>query len=140
MSILAQIILAGVIWAIGVGVGIKWQHGIQAVEIASSVRRVAAQFDARRVDINKAATKFEGTKAAAEIREIRIREEVERVVEKPVYTNICLDDDGLRIFRDDIASRHPGSQPKPAVPSPANSDPANWQKRAGVGPRSDPPL
>jgi hypothetical protein len=26
------------------------------------------------------------------------------------------------------------------VPSPAHSDPAQWQKRAGVGPRSDPPL
>lgn len=123
------------------GVGVwrvqEWRHG--SIE-AARIRGVVAATDVRRLDINKAATKFEGTKAAAEVREIRIRDEVERVVEKPVYTNICLDDDGLRILRDDIASRHPGSQSKPTVPSPAHSDPANWQKRAGVGARSDPPL
>jgi len=140
MSLLAQIILAGVIWAVGVGVGIKWQNGIQAVKVAESVRRASAAADARRLDIHTAATKFETVKAAAEIREIKVKEEVDRVVEKIVYSNVCLDDDGLRILRDDIAARHAGGQPGATVPSPANSDPANWEKRAGVGPRSDPPL
>jgi hypothetical protein len=140
MSIWANIVLAGVIWLTGFGIGIKWQHGVQAVQVAESVRRAIAQTDQRRVDIHAAATKYEAIKTAAEVREIRVKEEVDRVVEKPVYTNICLDDDGLRILADDIASRHTGGRPKPAVPSPADSDPDNWGGRAAVGSGSGAPL
>ena len=133
MSLLAQIVLAGVIWAVGVGVGIKWQHGIQAVKVAESVRRAAAQFDARRLDINKAAEKHEIFKTVTETRWREVQREVERVVEKPVYRNVCLDDDGLRILSDGIKARYPGSEPKSTVPAPAHSDPDQWGKRAAVG-------
>lgn len=115
----------------------EWRHG--AIE-AAKMRAAAAATDARRVDIHQAAVRYEVVKADAEIREIKIKEEVDRVVEKIVYSNVCLDDDGLRILSSDIAARHAGGQPGATVPSPASSDPANWQKRAAVGPRSDPPL
>lgn len=133
MSLLAQIVLAGVIWAVGVGVGIKWQNGIQAVKVAESVRRAAAQFDARRLDINKAAEKHEIFKTVTETRWREVQREVERVVEKPVYRNVCLDDDGLRILSDGIKARYPGSEPKSTVHAPAHSDPDQWGKRAAVG-------
>lgn len=43
--------------------------------------------------------------------------EVERVVEKPVYRNVCLDDDGLRLLRSAIAGTEvPASEPLPTVP------------------------
>ncbi len=108
MSLLAQIVLAGVIWAVGVGVGIKWQNGVQAVKVAESVRRASAAADARRLDIHTAATKFETVKAAAEIREIKVKEEVERVVERAIYRDVCLDDDGLKILRDSVNERYDG--------------------------------
>lgn len=133
MSLLSQIVLAGVIWAVGVGVGIKWQNGNQAVKVAESVRRAAAQFDARRLDINKAAEKHEIFKTVTETRWLEVQKEVDRVVEKPVYSNVCLDDDGLRILADGIKARHTGGEPKPAVPVPADPDPAQWEKRAQVG-------
>lgn len=133
MSLLAQIVLAGVIWAVGVGVGIKWQNGVQAVKVAESVRRAAAQFDARRLDINKAAEKHEIFKTVTETRWLEVQKEVDRVVEKPVYSNVCLDDDGLRVLADGIKARHTGGEPKPAVPVAADPDPAGWEKRSAVG-------
>lgn len=46
-----------------------------------------------------------------------ITETVDRIVERPVYRNICLDPDGLRALSDAIHGRasDPG-QPAPAVP------------------------
>lgn len=133
MSLLAQIVLAGVIWVTGVGIGIKWQVGIQAVKVAESVRRATAQQDARRLDINRAAAAHEVFKTITETRWQQVEKEVERVVEKPVYSNVCLDDDGLRILADGIKARHLGSQPGPAVPAVADPDGEGWQKRAAVG-------
>lgn len=46
-----------------------------------------------------------------------ITETVDRIVERPVYRNVCLDPDGLRALGDAIHGRasDPG-QPAPAVP------------------------
>lgn len=48
-----------------------------------------------------------------------ITETVDRIVERPVYRNVCLDADGLRALSDAIHGRasDPG-QPSPAVPGP----------------------
>jgi hypothetical protein len=48
-----------------------------------------------------------------------ITETVDRIVERPVYRNVCLDADGLRALGDAIHGRasDPG-KPAPAVPGP----------------------
>ena len=50
----------------------------------------------------KAAEKKESGDQKAKVIYRKITQEVERVVEKPVYRNVCLDPDGLRIARDAI--------------------------------------
>jgi len=53
----------------------------------------------------KAAEKKEAGDAKAKVVYRRITQEVERVVEKPIYHHICLDPDGLRHARDAIGGK-----------------------------------
>lgn len=64
-----------------------------------------------------AAASHEAFKAGELARVQVITREVERVVEKPVYRNVCLDADGLRLVGQAIgAAGHPG-EPAPALPA-----------------------
>lgn len=108
MSLLMQAVIAAIIFAAGAAGGVKWQLGVQARKDVATLRQQAAAIDVRRTDIHVAATKYEAIKTAAEVRERIVEKEVERVVEKPVYTNSCLDADGLKILSDDIKSRDVG--------------------------------
>lgn len=74
----------------------------------------AARLNARQVD--GAAQALEVKRAATEIRWRTVVKEVDRVVETPVYRNLCLDDDGLRLIAAEVGARA-ASQPAPAVPS-----------------------
>lgn len=81
-----------------------------------------AQRELEEKQATKAAVRKEKGDAKARIVFRTIREEVERVVEKPVYVDRpCLDDAGLRLARDAIAGRT-SSNPAVvdrAVPAPA---------------------
>lgn len=132
MSLLAQLVIALAIFAAGAAGGIKWQIGVVAARDLKTVQDNARAL-VRRVDqVDKASAGHETFRAAASAREVIVEKEVERVVEKPVYRNMCLDDDGLRIIAADIAARTPGGQPAPAVPPAAEPGPAGWQERAAV--------
>lgn len=67
---------------------------------------------------NEQAEELEKARAQREIVYKTITKEVERVVNRPVYLNVCLDDDGLRLINDALAgpSTAPG-QPDAAMPS-----------------------
>lgn len=100
--------------------GDKWRSGIVAQ------RDLKATQDNARVQIlradraDQAAERHEVAKAKIEVRYETITKEVQHVVEKPVYRNICLDDDGLRVIRDALAAASAGaaSEPARAVSSP----------------------
>lgn len=92
----------------------NWRHDAQEkdrIEQEAKERGIRAQ----RGDI--AAAGHEGDKRAIEIEYREITKEVERVVEKPVYRDVCLDDDGLRVLRSAIGGASAG-QPARAVPGP----------------------
>lgn len=67
----------------------------------------------------KAAEKKETADRKAKIVYRTITNEVERVVEKPVYRSVCLDDDGLRLARDAIRGEvsNPAKPDQPVRPS-----------------------
>lgn len=68
---------------------------------------------------NEAATDLETEDAEAEIIYRTITRDVERIVERPVYLNRCLDDDGLSIARAALAGPAAfTAQPSPALPEP----------------------
>lgn len=51
-----------------------------------------------------------------------IIQEVPRVVEKPVYRNVCVDDAGLRLIGRAVRGAGGASEPAPAVPAVAGAD------------------
>jgi len=81
-------------------VRLEWQEASQA------------QREAEQKQAQKAAEKKETGDQKARVVYRKITQEVERVVEKPVYRHVCLDDDGLRHARDAIR----GAVSDPAKP------------------------
>jgi hypothetical protein len=75
----------------------------------------------------KAAEKKETGDQKAKVIYRKITQEVERVVEKPVYRNVCLDPDGLRIARDAIR----GQVSDPPKPDESVRPPARTSGRDG---------
>lgn len=92
-----------------------WRYGAKEAE------RMEVEAEKRRMDakqIHAAATGYEADKRKLREQSGPIIKEVERVVEKPVYRNICLDDDGLRVLDDALGIAKPASEPAGAVPRP----------------------
>lgn len=76
---------------------------------------------------NTASTTLETTNAKARIITREITVEVEKVVDRPVYRNICLDDDGLRLARCAIRGESPDTcKPDEPVRPPAPVAGRHW--------------
>lgn len=85
-------------------------------------RQVAQQRDTqKRIDrVQEAAAGHEEFKAEEEIRYVTITKIVTKLVDRPVYRNVCFDDDGRRLLNDAAAGAVPGrGEPAAAVPGPA---------------------
>ena len=71
---------------------------------------------------SKAATTLEVKREKARVVYRTIREQVDRIVDRPVYVSRCLDDDGLRLARCAILGKSADScvpdKPVPATPAP----------------------
>jgi hypothetical protein len=121
VSIAAKLILLIAVFVGGMGAGVKFHAGLVAERDLKATQE-AAKVQIRRMDnIDAAANAHEKVKQVAKVRERIVVQEVERVIEKPVYRNVCMDDDGLRILSDDIASRNASGKPAPAVPGPSGA-------------------
>lgn len=95
-----------------------WRYG------AKETARLEAEAEHRRMDakrIDTAAAGHEGDKREIIVQWKTITKEVDRVVEKPVYRDMCFDDDGMRVLREAIAPT-PASEPPGAVPGPSPTD------------------
>lgn len=104
------------IFAAGGAGGVKFHAGLIAQRDLAA-QEVSAKEQARRIDkIDVAAAGHEADKTKLRTQFKTIIQEVDRVVEKPVYLNNCIDDDGLRIIRAAIATPAAASEPAPAVP------------------------
>ena len=111
-----------VIFAAGAAGGVKFHAGLIAqrdLEAEHAASKVAAK-KADRIDV--AAVGLEKDKARIRTEFLPITQEVERVVQKTVYSNVCFDDDGLRVINAAIHPAAAASQPAPAVPRPATPD------------------
>ena len=99
--------------------GVKYHVGVVAARNLAQ-RQSEEKIRARQVDrIDQAATGLEADKAQIRTQFRTITKEVDRVVEKPVYRNVCFDDDGLRLIRAAIDPTTPAGQLAPAVPGSA---------------------
>ena len=127
MSLLAQIVIALILLVAGFGGGVKYHAGVTAQRDLAEQQQAARERGAQIQRIDRAATAHEGDKAQIRTEFLTITQEVERVVEKPIYRDRdpaqpdagrCLDDDGLRLVRAAVGAAPAPSQPAPALPSP----------------------
>ena len=116
MTIWIKLALIAAIFLAGLASGVKIQAGLTAQRDLTTLQ-AGAKEQVRRVDkIDAAATGHEADKAQLRTQFKTIFREVDRVVQKPVYLNICFDDDGLRAARAAIGPAATASQPAPALP------------------------
>lgn len=83
------------------------------IKIDAVVADAQAAKDAEATQANTAATKLETGNAQARIIYKTITQTVDRIVERPVYSGACLDDDGLRAVNEALAGESPIT-PRPA--------------------------
>lgn len=91
-----------------------WRH-----DSLDKERIVAAQETERlrAKTADKAAGDHESFKEKERVTYQTITETVERIVDRPVYRAVCLDDDGLRALNAAITGREPATgEPAPVVP------------------------
>lgn len=120
MSIAAKLVLLIAVFVGGMMAGIKWHAGQDAIkENARQVNQRATE-RLQRQNSNTAAVAHESDKVRIETEYRDVIKEVQRVVEKPVYRNVCLDPDGLSVIGDALARAYndPG-EPGNAVPKAA---------------------
>lgn len=91
-----------------------WRHDAQEKQ------RLEAEQETQRMRARSADKASEGHEQFKETERVvyqTITETVDRIVDRPVYRNVCLDADGLRQLNAAIAGRQPAaSEPAPAVP------------------------
>lgn len=79
--------------------------------VAENIRRDKASYDA--------GAEHEDFKAKEEIRYVERWRTATKIIERPVYRNVCIDDDGVRLINDAIAGRLPAGEPLSTVPGSA---------------------
>lgn len=90
-----------------------WRYGAKE---ADRLQLVAEQARKNERTADQGAAGHEADRARIRTQFITITKEAERVVEKPVYRNVCLDDDGLRILARAITDQPATGEPAAAVP------------------------
>ena len=69
--------------------------------------------------VDRAATAYADGQANAKVREVTVEKEVRRVVQKPVYLERCLDDDGVQLVADEIRAANARRSAASGVPASA---------------------
>lgn len=116
MSPAITLALAGMLFAAGGASGIKWHAGQDSI---AEVKRIKAATELTQENerlANRAATSFEKDRTQNATRTRTITVEVDKIIDRPVYRNVCLDTDGLQLIAAAIGRRDPASQPGHAVP------------------------
>lgn len=122
MSPLAALVIALSLFLGGMAAGVKVHAGLTA-QRDLKIEQATARETLRKMDrVDGSAVKHENYKTEAAIRERIVKVEVDRVVQNTVYSNVCLDDDGLRLIANDIAARPVAGKPARPVSSPADPD------------------
>ena len=106
---IALLIAFGAGWRIS-----SWRANAQrTAELESAARQTVRRAD----KTDRAAAAHEGQRAQLRAQAQVITREIEHVVERPVYRDVCLDADGLRILSAAIDGAADAGQPAPALPT-----------------------
>ena len=104
---------AALVLAFGAG---WWLRGLQVKAATVDQTKAQAQADVRQAERTSEAVQTHAeAKVKTEIRYVTTIKEVEKLVERPVYLERCMDDDGLRVLNAQILGTNPPG-PGPALP------------------------
>ena len=120
LAICAAVIALGL--AFGTG---WWLRGLQVKAAMVKQTQAQAQADVQQAQRTSTAVQQHAqTKTETEIRYVTTVKEVEKLVERPVYLERCMDDDGLRVLNAQILGTDtPGAgQALPEAGHPAGRD------------------
>ena len=103
---------AGAALVLTLGTG-WWLRGLQVKAATVDQTKAQAHADVQQAQrTSEAVQQHAQVKTETEIRYVTVTREVEKLVERPVYLQQCLDDDGLRALNAQIAGADaPGSGP-----------------------------
>ena len=104
---------AALVLAFGTG---WWLRGLQVKTATVDQTKAQAQADVQQAQRTSTAVQQHAqTKTETEIRYVTTVKEVEKLVERPVYLERCMDDDGLRVLNAQILGTNPPGH-GPALP------------------------
>lgn len=104
--------MAGSAWAAHKATSNSWKASLLEAERAHT-EALKAEIDRTSV----IAAELETEKGKSRVVYKTITKRVDKIIDRPVYHNVCLDDDGLRLVRAAIAGQAPDSS-EPASPLP----------------------
>ena len=94
---------------IGSVVGWKWNASSWQAKEQKRITKDNELVEEKREVAQEASTKFEEKKVANEVQYRTVTVTLEKIIDRPVYLNQCLDDDGLRVLNDQISGNpNPG--------------------------------
>ena len=111
----AVLIAAAVLAFAGTWTIQDWRYGAMEAE---RLQRVAEHARRNERAADQGSAGHEADRARIRTEFITVTKEAERVVEKPVYRNVCLDDDGLRLLARIIDGQPSTGESAPTVPGP----------------------
>lgn len=97
--------------ALGFGSGWKTQGWRWDASEKQRIEQEAKERQKQLDRANKSSGAFEAKRTANEVKYRTVTITLKEIVDRPVYRNICLDDDGLRIFNDQISASTHTSKP-----------------------------
>lgn len=104
--------------AIGAGGATKLTTDHYDAKAATAQQAAAEAYQARTVELNTIAAQLEQSRHDRKTVYRTITRDVEKVVTRDVYRNVCLDDDGVRAINDALAGANSG-QPDASLPAAA---------------------
>ena len=112
-----KLAICAAVTALGLAFGTGWWlRGLQVKAAMVKQTQAQAQADVQQAQRTSTAVQQHAqAKTETEIRYVTVTREVEKLVERPVYLERCMDDDGLRVLNAQIlGTNSPG--PGPALP------------------------
>lgn len=113
----ALLIAAAIGLAVGAGAACKLTADHYEAAAARAQQDAADAYQARTVELNHIAAQLEQARHERKTVYRTITRDVEKVVTRDVYRNVCLDADGMRIVNDALAGRAGAGDVAATVPA-----------------------
>ena len=129
MTLRVYLLAVSVVMAFATGgwIGHRLTAASYQADVIAEQQAHAAAVQAAAEQANRHAEELEKARAQREIVYRTITKEVDRIVDRPVYLNVCLDDDGLRVINEALTGTPAAAgEPDAAMP---DADAAGRQDR-----------